>query len=414
MSYSVIGKSHPRLDALSQMTGRSKYGEDVNRPNQLWCKILRSEYAHAKILSIDTKAAQSFPGVRGVATAKDVPCNVFGFTHQDQSVIADYKVRWFGDPVAAVAADTADIAQKALELIKVEYEQLPILSDPFEARKDEVLVHDCSNIASNLKIRNGDIEEGWAKSDVIIEEYLSTPMIEHAMIEPHAAVAEYGDDGMYTIWAALQRPFTIAADLAKILQVPLNKIRVRTTAIGGGFGGKNESSFEPILCILARKTGHPVKHVYTREDEFHASTVRHPYSMKYKTGLKKDGTFVARQVEIVSDCGPYVNMGESTLTKALIHAAGPYNIPYTKIDAYLVYTNNPLGGAMRGFGVTQLGFAYETHMDTIAAEMNISPVELRIKNMIKDGDTLITGQQLEQVNLGQTMKKAFELADWKV
>jgi CO/xanthine dehydrogenase Mo-binding subunit len=195
--------------------------------------------------------------------------------------------------------------------------------------------------------------------------------------------------------------------------MPLNKIRVIATAIGGGFGGKNEISFEPLLCIMAFRTKRPVKLAYSREEEFHASTVRHPYRMTYKSGLKSDGTLVARQVEIISDCGPYVTWGESTLTKALIHAAGPYRIPYTKIDAYLVYTNNPVGGAMRGFGVTQLGFAYEAHMDTIAAEMKISPAGLRLKNMLRDNDILITGQRIETVTLRETMEKAFALAGWE-
>lgn len=415
MSYSVVGQSFPRIDALSQVTGKSIFGEDVKRPGMLFAKILRSKYAHARIISIDTSKAEALTGVRCVITSKDIPHNRYGFTHQDQPVFADDKVRFLGDPIAAVAADSKIIAEKAISLIHVVYEPLPIVSNMLEAMKDESpQVHDKSNVVSHLKISNGDMEKGWSESDQIIEETLSTPMIEHAMIEPHAAMAEMDELGNLTIWASVQRPFTIAADLCKILKLPLNKIRVISTSIGGGFGGKNEISFEPILCILATKTGKPVQLVYTREEEFEASTVRHPYIMNYKTGVKKDGTFVARQVEIISDCGPYVTWGESTLTKALIHACGPYRIPYTKIDAFLVYTNNPVGGAMRGFGVTQLGFAYEAHMNTIAAIMKTDPIALRLKNILRDEDFLVTGQQVNVVTLKETMMKALELAGWEV
>ena len=414
MSYSVIGKPYPRTDALLQVTGSAMYGEDIKRPGMLYAKILRSEYPHARIIGIDTAEARALPGVRCIITAADIPCNCFGFTHQDQPVMADDKVRCLGDAVAALAADSAAIAEAAIKLIHVTYEPLPYVSDPLEAMKEtSPLVHGKSNVISHLKIRNGDIEAGWKESDFIIEEKLTTPMIEHAMIEPHAAVAEMNETGDFTVWASVQRPFTIASDLSKILNLPLNKIRVIATAVGGGFGGKNEITFEPMLCIMSSRTKKPVKLVYSREDEFRASTVRHPYIMTYKTGLKSDGTFVARQVEIISDCGPYVTWGESTLTKALIHAAGPYRIPCTKIDAYLVYTNNPVGGAMRGFGVTQLGFAYEAHMDTIAAEMKINPIELRLKNIFQDNDFFVTGQKIETVTLKETMKRAIELAGWK-
>jgi CO/xanthine dehydrogenase Mo-binding subunit len=314
-----------------------------------------------------------------------------------------------------VAADSVDIAEKALSLIKVDYEPLPVVDDPLEAMKEgSPLVHEKSNIVSHIKIRNGDIQKGWDESDRIIEETIRTPAVEHAMLEPHAAVAEVDIEGNYTVWASVQRPFTIASDLSRTLKVSMNKIRVITTAIGGGFGGKNEVTYEPIICVLAAKTQKPVKLVYTREEEFQASTVRHPYIMRYKSGLKKDGTLVARQVEIISDCGAYVTWGESTLTKAVIHSCGPYKIPYTWMDGFLVYTNNPVGGAMRGFGVTQLGYAYEVHMDTIAAEMGIDPVELRLKNIYTDNAILPTGQQVEVVTLKEIMKKAFELGGWEV
>jgi len=193
----------------------------------------------------------------------------------------------------------------------------------------------------------------------------------------------------------------------------MNNIRIVTTAVGGGFGGKNELTMEPVLALLALKTRKPVKFAFTREEEFQVSTVRHPYLLKYKSGLKKDGTLVARQVEIVSDSGAYVCWGESTLTKACVHAAGPYRIPHVRIDGYVVYTNKPVGGAMRGFGVTQLGFAYEVHMDSLAAELGLDPVEFRLKNMFVDNSALPTGQVLEAVTITECVNRAMELSGWR-
>ncbi len=414
MSNSVIGKSYPRSDAVLQVTGKSQYGQDVFRPGMLHALILRSQHAHAKVLKIDTSAAEKLAGVKAVITHKDVPHNRFGFSHQDQPLLVDEKVRHYGDAVAAVAAESWEAAEEALRLIKVDYQPLPAVFDPLEAMKpDAPKIHGESNQASHLKIRTGDVEQGWKESDVIFEERMSTPMVEHAHIEPHAAYAEILPSGELLVMTAVQRPFLVASDLGKLLQMPMNNIRVVTTAVGGGFGGKNEFSMEPILAILAMKTGKPVKMVFTREDEFNASTVRHPYLLKYKSGLKKDGTLVARQVEIVSDSGAYVSWGESTLTKACVHAAGPYRIPHVRIDGYVVYTNKPVGGAMRGFGVTQLGFAYEVHMDTLAAELGLDPVEFRLKNLLVDNCALPTGQVLETITVSECVKRAVELSGWK-
>lgn len=414
MSYKVAGKRVPKIDAELQVTGESRYAQDYFRPDMLCARALQSAHAHARILKIDTSRAQKHPGVKAVITAADIPHNRFGVTHQDQPVLADDKVRCLGDTVAVVAAVSWEAAEEALGLIAVEYEPLPAIFDPVEALKAKSpKVHGENNLASHLKIRSGDVEQGWADSDVIVEENITTQMVEHVHVEPHAAFAEVNSSGELLIMPSVQVPFLIASDLGKILKMPSHKIHVVTPAIGGGFGGKNEVTVEPYVALLALRTGKPVKMAFSREDEFNVSTVRHPYITRYKTGVRHDGTLVARQVEIISDAGAYVTSGAATLQKASIHAAGPYRIPHVAVDGYLVYTNNPVGAAMRGFGVTQLGFAYEVHMDTIAAEMGLDPVEFRMKNLFVDNCSLPTGQVVEAVTLTECMNEALEKAGWK-
>jgi CO/xanthine dehydrogenase Mo-binding subunit len=414
MNYSVAGKRVPKIDAQLQVTGENRYAEDYFRPNMLCAKSLQSAHAHARIVRIDTSRAERSAGVKAVITAADIPNNRFGVTHLDQPVLAADRVRCFGDTVAVVAAESWEAAEEAVRLITVEYEPLPSVFDPVEALKaDAVRVHEDGNLASHLKIRCGDVEHGWDESDVILEEKITTQMVEHAHIEPHAAFAEVNSSGELLIMPSVQVPFLIAADVGKILKIPAHKIRVVTPAVGGGFGGKNEVTVEPYVALLALKTGRPVKMKFSREDEFNVSTVRHPYITTYKSGVKNDGTLVARKVEIISDAGAYVTSGAATLQKASIHAAGPYRIPNVSVDGYLVYTNNPVGAAMRGFGVTQLGFAYEVHMDTIAAELGLDPVEFRLKNLFVDNCSLPTGQVVEAVTLTECMKQAIAKAGWK-
>jgi CO/xanthine dehydrogenase Mo-binding subunit len=420
MRKSGVGLSRPRHDAYFQVTGKCKYGADIDMPNMLICKVKRSDRAHAKILDIDISNAEALPGVRAIITGKDIPFNIYGITHMDQPIMVETITRQFSDAIAAVAADTEEIAEEAVKLIMVEYEDLPGVFDAEEAMKPESYkIHGGeSNIATTLKINRGDVELAFAESAYILEQHLSTPGIEHASIETHACITYIDEENdQLVIRASAQKPFEIAADTAKALQRPMNSVRVISSAIGGGFGGKNEITIEPLCAALTLKTGCPVRGEFTREDEFNCSSIRHPYKIYYKTGISKEGKILARKVRIVSDSGAYVLWGASTLTKASVHACGPYEIPNTEVEGYLVYTNNPVGGAMRGFGVTQLGFAYEVHTEYCASQIGMDSLAFRKINMIKDGSMLPTGMIMNIVTVEETLDKAIELAkrggDWE-
>lgn len=410
MTYNVIGQRLPRSDAKQQVTGTSMYVDDFVRPGMLYGYVLRSEYAHANIKNIDISAAEKYPGVKAVITHKDMPYNRFGVHCDDQPVLADDKVRHYGDAIAAVAAVTLEIAEKAAKFINVDYEQLQGIFDVFEAmNEDSPKVHGDSNLFRKIRIANGDVGKGFNQSDFIVEDSIQTQRVEHAHIEPHVGFAEIAPNGDLVIHGSLARPFTIAADLEKLLKIPMHRIQIITGAIGGAFGGKNEITTEPLMAILAMKTKRPVKITFTREDEFISSTIRHPYYCKYRSGVTKEGKIIAREVEIIADTGAYVGWGVSTLTKACVHCCGPYNIPNILVNGYLVYTNNPISGAMRGFGVPQVGFAYEVHMDTIALRLGIDPVELRLKNVLRDHDFLPCGQEMPIVTSTETIEKALAI-----
>lgn len=409
-SFQIIGSRIPRHDAVQEVTGKTIYGEDLVRPNMLYARALYSEHAHAKILGIDVSEAEKLPGVKAIITGKDVPYNLFGHSVADQPVLADTKVRYRGDAIAVVAAETEKIAQQAVKLIKVDYETLPLVMDPIEAMKEgSPLVHDKGNILAHMKIRQGDIDSGFKASDIIVEEEYTTKKVEHCPIEPHVALAEIENDGKLVIWTPNSRPFVYAECLINTLKIPMNKLQVKTPTVGGAFGGKNEILLEPWVALLALKTKRPVKMVFTREEEFASSTVRHPYIMRYKTGLSSTGMITARQVELICDAGAYAALSKSTLTKSVVHCCGPYNIPNIKVDGYAVYTNSIVGSSMRGMGVPQVCFAVESHTDTIAERIGMSPVEFRLKNMFTDEGILPNGQEVDSKPLRMTLERALEL-----
>jgi len=277
--YDVLGFSHQKLDAVEKVTGTAKYCADIFLPNMLYGKILRSKYAHAKIKNINTMAAEDLPGVKAVITGKDVPDVLYGIYTDDQRAFAKDKVKYSGDPIAAVAAENLDIAEKALSLIKVEYEVLPVLLDPEKAMQpNSIRIHDqfSSNIVATRKIRKGDAKKAFMKADYVFENTYTTSMLEHCSMETHLAIADYDHSGMVTIWSPTQALFSNRTLLSKILDMPLGKIRIIQTTLGGAFGGKQDLMAEPSAVLLSKKTGRPVKLVCDRTEEFTASTVRHP------------------------------------------------------------------------------------------------------------------------------------------
>jgi nicotinate dehydrogenase large molybdopterin subunit len=411
----AVGQRATRPDGRLHGLGQTKYIDDMFFPGMLHAKVKRAGIAHAKIKSIDVSEAEKMPGVMATLIGSEIPVNSFGPSLQDQPILADVTVRHAGDGVAAVAAVTEQQALDALEKIKIEYEELPNLFDPLEAMKDDALkIHNNeSNIYASKTIIKGDVEQGFADSDFIFEKTFTTQMVEHVPMEPHASIAEWDANGRVTLHSSLGRITLGRADVSRVLELPINRIRIIATVVGGNFGGKNEITTEPIVALLAKKTGRPVKCVFTREDEFISSTTRHPFVMEYKTGMSKEGKIMARKVRLVCDGGAYCSWSETTLGKACILSAGPYNIENLHVDAYAVYTTKTMTGAMRGFGAPQVCFAYESHMDDMAAELGIEPLEIRLMNAFNEGSASPTGQVLEAVVVQDSLKMATERFGWE-
>jgi CO/xanthine dehydrogenase Mo-binding subunit len=418
--YRIIGKPVARHDAWGKVFADTKYANDYTLPGMLYAKVLRSQYAAAKVLSIDSGEAVKLAGVEAVMTAKDVPHNEtvtrFGQTHKVGGfeglyrVLAEKKIRFRGEAIALVAAKSLAIAEKALDLIKVEYEPLEGVFDPVEAMKPGAyrVGEDESNVICSYKVRKGDIAEGFDLADVIVENTYRVPMVDHAYLEPESGVAWLDDDGVITIRAATQ-VIEHFRGIADVLDLPHNKVRVIAPMVGGGFGGKEDITVETYLALLVWKTKKPVSLTYTREESIIAHSKRHPYVMKYKTGATKDGKLVAMEAELISDAGGYVFLSPWVLLYSTVKATGPYDITHVRVDSHAVLTNNTFSSANRGFGAPQPCFAYESQLDEIAKQLNLSPLEVRKKNYLHTGDSLATGRVLEHsVETEQTAEKAME------
>jgi len=372
----------------------------------LHAKVLRSSRTHARVRKIDVDKARRLPGVMAVMTHEEVPGrNAFGIIVKDEPVLVADKVRCRGDALAIVAAESEAIASKALELIEVDYEEIPAVYSAEDAMRDGApKVHGESNVLAADRIRKGDPEKALDCCDVVITNNYRTQLVEHCYIEPEAGIA-YMDGDIVIIRACTQNPHYDRKDVAANLAVPLNKVRVVQATTGGGFGGKLDLSTQVYLALLTRKTRRPVRMVYDREESFRASSKRHPFFIKYTSGAAKNGLLKAVKVYFICDTGAYASYGPATMKRALVHATGPYEVPHVNVDGYCVYTNNPRAGAMRGFGAPQMAFAHESQMDALAAELGISPLEIRLKNALRRGSVTATGQVLnESVGLVETME----------
>ena len=406
-SYEVFGRSLPRVDALDKLTGKATYAGDISLTGMLSLKVLRSNRAHARILGIHTEKAKTHPGVVAVLTSRDIPgTNRTGPRIKDQPVLCDDRVRFVGDPVVLVAAETLKAAEEAVILTRVDYEDLPGIFSPEEAVvPDAVNIHESGNILLERDLTKGDPDKALKEAALVITNTYRTQMVEHAYLEPEAGVAKYENDRV-TVWMPSKHPHFEQKEIAGVLGLPNERVRVILATVGGSFGDKQCLSAGYYAALGSLKTGRPCKMVYTREESFVASTKRHPMVIHYTTGATREGRIIAAEVEIIADTGAYSSYGPSTLLRSLIHAPGPYDIPNVHVRGRAVFTNNPIAGAMRGFGVPQVVVAHETQVDILAESLKMDPFEIRLKNGLRPGSCTGTGQVLKtSVGLSQTIER---------
>lgn len=420
---SVIGKPIPRVDGIEKVKGEPVYTTDLSLPGMLQGALLRSPYPHARILGIDTSKAEKVKGVQAVITGNDIPAVKYGFMMAavpesgDQYLLARDKVRYIGDEVAAVAAVSEQAAQEALELIEVKYEILPPLLTIEEAMQPGApLIHEGlpGNISAKSGMEFGDVEQGFRESDYIREDTFVTQIVQHCPMEPHISLAHFESSGKLTLWTSTQAPFIVQQLLPRVLGIPGGNVRVIKPYIGGGFGAKLEV-FPLDLCaaLLSRKSGKPVKIVYTREEEFAASRRRHPMEIKLKIGVKNDGKIMSRTATIMLDGGAYSSVGQAAAFLSTLFLSLPYQQANIKFESCRIYTNNTPSGAMRGYGAPQVLLASEVQMDMVAEVLGIDPMELRAKNGLRAGDTTLSGLKMTSGSLQECIQKIAVSSEWK-
>lgn len=402
-----VGKPLRRVDALGKAVGHTTYAGDYSMPNMLHAKVFRSTEPHALIKKLDVEKARNLAGVACVLTAADLAgggkltTDMPGQTGQkrragsDATVLAGEKVMFVGEAIALIAAETPEIALQAHNLIEIEYEKLPGVFDPLEAlQPDAPVIYGTDNKVGQWKIRRGDVQAGMATADLIVENTFRVPFVEHAYLEPEAGLAWVDEQGVINIRVCTQVVEHFRS-IARALRVPQNKIRIRGTMVGGGFGGKEDITVEIFLALLAQRTGRPVKLVFTREESFAAQSKRHPFVITHKTGVKRNGKITAAEINLVADSGAYPYLSPYVLLYATVMSTGPYRIDNVSIDGVAVATNQTFTSAFRGFGGPQACFAYEGQMEAIAAALDMDPLELRKVNYLQTGDPNATGQIIE-------------------
>jgi 4-hydroxybenzoyl-CoA reductase alpha subunit len=419
-AWSVVGARLPMLDAGAKVKGTAQFTDDLFLPGMLHGRILRSPLPHAKILHIDTSKADKLAGVKGIITGKDIPDRKYGIVPKakDEHALARQKVRYIGDAVAAVCAVDPESAEKALELIRIDYEELPAVFDPLDAIKEGApLVHDDvpNNISTSIRKEFGEGEKAFDDCDHVFEDTFYSQAVNHAPLEPHAALAQFDPQREeMVIWSSTQIPFFLRRNLSTTILLPESKIRVIKPKVGGGFGGKIDMFAKDFCaCWFARQLGRPVKFVYEREEVFIATRQRHPMYVTVKTGMKKDGAIHAQRFWAYADGGAYNSTAPLMITLSCYFLMVPYRVPNLIYEGYHVYTNKPVGGAMRGHGIPQARFAVERQLDKIAVRMGIDPAELRIKNSIHAGEDHPGGFIINTCGFAESVEKAAEAIGWK-
>jgi 4-hydroxybenzoyl-CoA reductase alpha subunit len=416
--YSVVGHNLPRKDAALKAKGEARYTDDLVLPRMLYGRILRSEIPHGRILHINLEKARRHPGVKGVLVGEEAPIP-FGIVPQtaNEFALAVGKVRYVGEGVAAVAAIDEETAEEALQLVDVEYEELPAVYDPIEAmRREDIRVHDRAkqNIDCEGEQNFGDVERAFRDSDLIREDTFRTQMVNHAFLEPHSALALFESPGRMTLWSSTQIPHYLQRTVAHVLSMPVSHVRVIKPFVGGGFGGKGEIlASELVACLLSKKTDRPVKVTFSREEVFSTHRGRHPTIIQMKTGVKKDGTLMAMDIDLALDGGAYSGWGIVVMyyMASLFHA--PYRISNLHFKGRRIFTNKPVMGAQRGLGGVQPRFAVESQLDMIAHDLGLDPVELRLKNAMYEGYQTANELQISTCGFSECLKRAAEKAGWK-
>jgi len=423
------------IDSQERVTGTIAYALNAELPGTLVGQVLRSPHPHARIVGVDASRAERLAGVVAVLTRNDLVDQdelfpYFGPVIRDQGVVAIDKVRFVGDPVAAVAAIDEDTAREALDLIEVEYQELaavfdaeealqpgaPILHERFPAISSgfaDVILHldEGTNRCNHFKLRKGDVEEGFKQADLVLEDVFRCPPVQHVPLEPHVTLAQV-ENGRVRVWAGTQTPHVIRAQLAEIFRIPLSHVRVVVHTLGGAYGAKCYPKLEPLAAVLAWKARRPVKIVLTRAEDFLAVS-KHGVTIHLKTGAKRDGTLVARQATCYFNAGAYADISPRLIKNGGYGTAGPYRIANVHIDSYAVYTNIVPAGAFRGYGISQGAWAYESQMDMLADELGMDPLELRLKNVLRDGDTFATGETVHDMHYEELLRDAARAIDWQ-
>ncbi|RJR45489.1 MAG: aldehyde oxidase [Desulfobacteraceae bacterium] len=412
----AIGSSIPRRGALERLTGACAFSADFRLENPLTLRVVRSPHAHARVLGVDTAEASRVPGVVRIFTAADIPGkNLTGIINKDRPLLVADKVRFVGDPVALVAAENEEAAEKGAAAVRVSYEPLPAILDPIDALAEgSPAVHEKGNLLFRRRVIRGDAEAAFSSCGVIVERTYRTSFLEHCYLEPDAGAGYVDGDGTLVIIASTQNPHYDHSEVVALLGLDNSRIRIIQAATGGGFGSKLDLNMQGFIGLALYHLNRPVRHVYSREETFIATSKRHALIIEMKTGAGKDGRLKAMKCRIVCDTGAYGSYGIAVASRAAVHAPGPYEVAHVDTDALCVYTNNPVAGAMRGFGTPQLAFAHESQMDLLAEKLGMDPLEIRRRNALRVGSVTATGQKLAaSVGIGECLaavKESYEKA----